>query len=99
VTSARSETWYELKRSCPAIPLATDGTEQEREDLPPAMQFRVVEERGDTLVLESRASTATSHWRYLVQRADFEAAITTPGGLPRAGQAPTAPASTSGSPD
>ena len=99
VSNAQSETWHELKRACPAIPLATDGAQQAREDLSPAMQLRIVEERGEQLLVESRSSTPSIQWRYLVQRRDFETAITTPDTLPREGQAPSAPATTSGSPD
>ena len=100
VTHETAETtWYELMRDCPAIPLATDGAELPPEDLSPGLELTIEEERGEQLVVVSRGSVPDRQWRYLVARADFERAITRPDDAPREGQAPTAPASTSGGPD
>jgi len=92
-------TWYELMRSCPSIPLATDGAELSPEELSPGLELAIDEERGEQLVVISRGSVPNRQWRYLVSRADFERAVTRPQDVPREGQAPTASANTSGSPD
>ena len=96
---AADTTWFELLRSCPAVPLATDGAELPPEDLSPGLELAIEEDRGEQLVVVSRGSVPDRQWRYLVTRADFERAVTRPQDLPGEGQAPTAPASTSGSPE
>ena len=100
VAELTTDTWYELMRACRATPLTSDGRPlPEEEDLSPGRELRVVEERDDRLLVESRGSAPASDWRYLVERADFELAITPPDDLPRSGQAPTASSNTAGSPD
>ena len=99
VAEMKTGVWYELFRACPAVPLGQDGSEQEPAEMSPGMEVAAVEERGDRLVVESRGSTPASPWRYLVQRADLERAITPPERLPREGQAPTSSSNTAGSPD
>jgi hypothetical protein len=99
VADVKAGVWYELFRACPAIPLAQDGTEMDPAQLPIAMEISIVEERGESVVVESRGSTPAQPWRYLVQRADLERAVTSPEELPREGQAPTASSNTAGSPD
>ena len=99
ITEVRSGKSYELFRACPAIPLAQDGGQSEPSELPPAMRITITGEQGDRLVVESLGSTPSQHWRYLVERADLERAVTPPDDLPRDGQAPTSSSNTAGSPD
>ena len=99
VTDVKSGESYELFRACSAIPLTQDGGQLEPSDMPVAMRLAVIGEQGDSLVVESHGSTPSQRWRYLVQRADFERAVTPPDDLPRDGQAPTSSSNTSGSPD
>jgi hypothetical protein len=91
--------WIELLRACAAIPLGADGSELPEERLSPGQEVRVIEDRGERLVVSSRGGLPAREWLYLVRRLDFDAARTPPEGLPREGQAPTAPATTAGSPD
>jgi hypothetical protein len=98
-TDTHAEGWIELYRACTATPLGAEGSELEPGEMPPGMEVRVVEERGDRLVVESRSSTPAQSWRYLVRRDDFDRATSPPETLPREGIAPTASANTSGSPD
>lgn|SRR5215207_1591377 len=98
-TNRREGEWYELLRACPAVPIAQDGSDLEPAEMPPAMQVRIIEQRGDHVIVESRASTETQRWRYRLARADLDRAVTPPETLPREGQAPTAPATSAGSPD
>src|SRR5688500_15559121 len=93
------DTWKELMRECPVIPLDAEGREMPAESLSPGNQLAVREERGDQLVVEGRGVTPAREWRYLVRREDFLRALTPPEGMPRSGQAPTAPATTAGGPD
>jgi hypothetical protein len=71
----------------------------ERSEMPPAMRVTVTGEQDGRLVVESDGSTPGQRWRYLVERSEFERAVTPPDGLPREGQAPTSSSNTSGSPD
>jgi hypothetical protein len=94
----QSDDWHELMRDLPVTPLSLRGELLSRETLVPGTQLRIVEERGDELLLEARGSAPSEHWRYIAARADFERALTRPGNLPREGGV-TIPPPTGGSPD
>lgn len=94
------DTWYELMRSCPATPIAADGTVMnETTNLTPGQELQVRDQRDGNLVVVARGSAQGQEWQYLVRPVEFERALTQPGDLPRSGDAPTAPATTAGSPD
>lgn len=93
-------TTYEILQSVEARPLTTDGEPlDESETLETGLEVVIVEARGDELLIESLGSTPDVHWRYLVDRATFDMAVTRPAGLPRAGDSATEPAKSGGSPD
>jgi hypothetical protein len=95
-----AQTYHELFQPCPVQPLLPDGSPTgEHDELSPGNEVAVVEERGDQVVLEPRGVSAARPFRFLARRVDLEHALTPPENMPRAGMAPTAPASTSGSPD
>lgn len=100
MTDSHERTWHEILRSVPAVALTTEGTTLSgTELLETGLEVAIVEERGTQLLVESRGSTPGTHWQYLLDRGDFETAISPPQGLPREGESATAPVSSTGSPD
>lgn len=91
--------WLELYRVVDVTPLATTGNQQPQETLAPGTQVRVIERLDGDVLVGTRGGSNAHEWHYLIDRAQFEQALTPPDGAPREGQARTSPATTAGSPD
>jgi hypothetical protein len=97
--NAQHVTTFELLRACPAIPLATDGSEMPPAEMPPGMEVSLEGERMGRLIVSARGSSPSQAYRYIVGRDDLARAVREPSLLPREGQAPTSSSNTAGAPD
>jgi len=99
MTNAKRETTYELLRTCPAVPLATDGSEQPLTEMSPGLQVTIDGERDGRLIVSALGSSSSQTYRYIVSRDDLARAVREPELLPREGQALTSSSNTAGAPD
>lgn len=90
---------HELFRACEAQPVGEGGSTLPPEEMSPGSEVTVVATDGDTVTVERRGTAPFQRQHFHVRRDELRRAITPPADQPREGQAPTAPATTAGSPD
>jgi hypothetical protein len=90
---------HELFRTCEAVPVEEGGSSLQPEQLSPGSELVVMATEGDIVTVERRGTAPVQRRHYHVRRDELKRAITPPADQPREGQAPTAPATTAGSPD